>query len=270
MAIGQVGLEAFLHHDLELSAKATRKVLAVVKHEGQHVLTELDLKQVSLWGKIVLWWNNSLRQDVLCNHLSQNVQAWTQEINGDHAKQVQLEKQCARIARKMNNFFTHCPEWKLTFAITHPNPNDNMKFGTTEHVVSFDRLTTHNEILNYLKNIRISYPIQNAPPVNISIHNLFKTHMSPSGFSFTPNQKPVMEDGDVGQDKRVDVTYTDLDTSKLLAATAQQNQYQPIYRYRPRRVVVHHNPGLGLGLGLAALTAGVALGACGRRRHCRW
>lgn len=144
--MGIASLHTLLNYNLDVSAKTSRKVLGVVYRKDARgsktkVLQEIDLKTATLFTKIILWWHGSLQRNNLNNFLKANLSQWDRELSQDNGRHLLLEKQCAKLRRKIksDNPF----QWTLHVNIERPD-------WSLKTTVLFDRLTTNESIYNWL------------------------------------------------------------------------------------------------------------------------
>lgn len=155
---------ALLNYDLDVSARKSRKVLAVLKRktptgQSEEFLTIVDLKTASLWMKIKLWWNNSLKKATIANFLDRHFEQWYLAAAYQQAVKFKFEKQCNKLFKKIP--FKKNPSWNLRIEI---NVHDK------ETIIPFDRLTSNSSIYSQLEKITGSY---DAPLLRIFEYHAF-------------------------------------------------------------------------------------------------
>lgn len=254
-----VGLNAVLQHDLQLSAKTTGKVLAVVKTNGREEIQEIDLKQVSIWGKIKLWWNNSLSKETITNFVSCNYKEWTNEIGTDQEKKAQFETQCAHLARKMKILFVHCPTWNLKVNLEYTDPVLD-KTQNVEIPLLYDRLTTLENIIEAVKQRRITIASTQSTPTFGAIFDRCSFSDERAGKA---SHTPFISKDETGHDRVCKITFSDLNKARLLEVTSKHAAIQARNAYR------HVHPDLSFTTGALLGTAIGVAASSGRigRRH---
>lgn len=216
MSVNLQNLDALLQYDLDLSPRRSRHVLAVVKDQDKtEHLTIVDLKQASIWTKIKLWWNDSTKKATIGNFLSENIRHYSNEIGANHEKRVVFEMQCAKLFQKI--YFAHKPEWNLAIKFEYPDtaaseaaPKTLSHYST----ITFDRLTTKQEIISHIANQRFQINV-NGISLAPRLSEVF-SKQTISGLFTDPPTGQFLTNEDTGQDRTCTVTFSELDKNKLL------------------------------------------------------
>jgi hypothetical protein len=214
-------LKVLMNYNFELSAKESGKVLAI--EAGK--LKEIDLKTASLCTKIKLWWYGSLNLEKIGTLARANEAKWSQELSHDTFQQVQLEKKCAWLSRKIaHSHAVSAPfksqyrssfEWLLTGKIHYPTGDKaDSPLAEKEVQYRFDRLSTMDRLhqrLSFetgkLTVLARSFSAQLAP--------LFETHAYAGDYlgDATPNR--FLKDTEAGQNRTFTVTFKNVKEKEL-------------------------------------------------------
>ncbi len=172
-AIDKTGFDAFMSYNTELSARKTQVVLGVFSEQDQsggkrQTLKVIDLKQASITDRIRYWWNGNLEKKTIGNYLSLHMDDWSKEKIGDNKElQLQFEKQCAKLSRKIT--FVHKYQWPLNVTFQCPNAkNPNKQIEKTE-VYTFDRLTTNKDFLDFTDKQEYSFKTKKEHRLYVSL-----------------------------------------------------------------------------------------------------
>lgn len=239
MAVGLRDFDAFMSYDAEVSARRTKVALAVVAEKdgtglNRNTLTIVDLKQASIWQRIKLWWNGSLDRKTIGNHLSLHVQNWSKQIGDNKQLRADFELQCAKLHRKI--LFTHKPEWKLQVQLQYPDlarPEAAAIQGST--ILTFDRLTTNQEILDCVAQMRFSLTTGNMR-LTPRFSDIFEERETSGDFP-TSVMGNFLKETDEGKDRTCKISFKAPSQQKLMEKIAKQSAIQG--RLEQQRVYEH-------------------------------
>ena len=200
-----INLDALMRYDLDVSAKETGKVLAVVSAGGKRNLTIVDLKSASLWTKIQLWWHDSLSKRTIRNFLSENMTEFSEKVGQDRKARVHFETQCAKLSRKIR--FTHSPAWNLTIKFEFPDIDGSKKMEEYERV-TFDRLTRKEQLVDIIGRKVVRCSVKGVL-FDLKLIEMFKTNCVSGDYSGPPVGAYLLPQ-DEGKDREMTVRFSDL------------------------------------------------------------
>jgi len=275
--------DAFINFDADVSARRTKVALAVVREKDESgvkrdTLQIIDLKQASIWKKISLWWNSSLKRKTIGNYLSMNVQNWSREIGDDKKLRSDFELQCAKLHRKI--IFTHKPEAKLEITFKYPDLAHPETTLQTRSVYTVDRLTTNQQIVDIANSTRFSLQTNNMS-LSPQFGEIF-TEKETSGDFPNGHMGTFFTQEDELKDRACTITYKAPSQEKLMGKIAeasvnqgrreqqQQHEYERALRQeaRVRARADERNAALTGAAVATTLAAGaLILGGAGRPHH---
>lgn len=275
MAAGLENLNAFLNYDLDISARRSRQAWAILERknaagEREEYISIVNLKTASVWTKIKLWWNDSLKKKSIGNFLSSHIKEWSREVENDHQQKVLFETQCAKTVRKIK--FTHHPHWKLNVAIKYPNP-DLPGNPVTElfQEIDFDRLTTQEQIHRHLEANTVKMTVQSRE-LEVPLMAVFDSHI----FKGNLNQERsgnFLKPQDPSGDRTCTIELSNLNQAKLMTfftEAVKQDAYRKglaVGNANGYRAGYRHGEFAGVGEIAIGMAAGYALGHTLRHHH---
>lgn len=278
MSVNLENLDAFLNYDLDVSARRSGKVLAILARKNaqgfrEEYLKVIDFNTMSIWTsfktKIALWWNDSLKKKTIGNFFSNNIQNWSAQVDQTH--KVHFETQCAKLSRKIR--FAHAPQWNLNIKIQYPNPDlPGNPIQELHSVTTFDRLTTNAQIHNIIAAVSVQMKAHGKSLV-VPVTSLFNKNAYTGEYKGEVFGNLMQPDQNSG-DRSCTLTLSDFNQARLNEYYTQAIRQEALdegYRsgYRQGKSVGYHQGynagGYSAGAHLAVgLAAGVAMG---QRRH---
>lgn len=248
-------LKVFLNYDLDLSAKKSKKILAVLNQKNYNkvndkYLTVIDWKTISLLKKFLLIIRGNISKKSINKYVGKNISGWSALIGDDSTMRVKFEKQCAKLNRKIK--IADSPIWQWNLNITFEYLDLENKEKKLSKSIKFSRLANYdtlNQIISSTKDRMTKY----EKKVSLNLYKIFKDKTySPANFTWNQTGQ-FLEDHEKGEDRSCTIHLFNLNDDAAMIDLIEQCETRAYNRGYDTGYDAGHSKGMSDGAHLASL-----------------
>jgi len=225
-AVGKTDFDAFIDYDTELSARKTKVVLGVFREKDssgvqRQVLKVVNLNDMSFFQRIYHCFTGAFSKKNVGNFLSLHMDAWSKErVRGNEELQLQVEKQCAKLSRKIT--FIHKYQWPLQVTLQYPSSKHPDRQIEETKTLTFDRLTTNKDLVDATNKLEYSFRTKRERKLTVKARaGQAFAHVSYKGDIQGNDSGSYLQDSEKGKERSCTVTFSEPRQRYIAECTAK-------------------------------------------------